>query len=169
MTFDEAMKAGAVTQAQAFEIFDSLPTVRPDDMFGLWMGGEFPSGHPTDGQLARGGWFGKRFKDTENVDPLVFYDGDGKSTFAADPVKLVQASAQGLSDRPCDHRASYETQQPAARLRSLEYRGKTTATMIYDQLPIFDHFRRVDQNTVLGAMDARGDSATFFFVLRRVS
>ena len=36
-----------------------------------------------------------------------------------------------------------------------EYRGVVSATMIYDSLPIIDIFRKVDDDTVLGAMDLR--------------
>ena len=39
--------------------------------------------------------------------------------------------------------------------------------MSYDQLPINDVFRRLDDATVLGAMDLRGSKAPYFFVLRR--
>jgi hypothetical protein len=40
--------------------------------------------------------------------------------------------------------------------------------MIYDQLPINDSFRKIDDNTVFGAMDFKGVPQPFFFVLRRV-
>lgn len=59
------------------------------------------------------------------------------------------------------------TRKPRARLRMTKYRGKSSATMIYDQLPINDVFRKVDDNTVLGAMDLKGIERPFFFVLRR--
>ena len=39
--------------------------------------------------------------------------------------------------------------------------------MIYDQLPINDVFRRLGDETVLGAMDFRGSRRPYFFVLRR--
>jgi hypothetical protein len=57
--------------------------------------------------------------------------------------------------------------QSAARLRMVNYRGKTSATMSYDNLPINDVFRKVDDNTVLGIMDLKGMKQPFFFVLRR--
>ena len=49
----------------------------------------------------------------------------------------------------------------------MEHRGVSTATMIYDALPIHDVFRKVDDDTVLGLMDLRGLPQPFFFVLRR--
>ena len=54
-----------------------------------------------------------------------------------------------------------------ARLRTTRYRGIDTATMIYDQLPINDVFRRLSDAAVLGAMDLRGETQPYFFVLRR--
>ena len=58
-------------------------------------------------------------------------------------------------------------EESKARLRMMEYRGKVSATMIYDYLPINDIFRQVDENTVLGLMDFKGMSQPFFFVLER--
>ena len=40
-------------------------------------------------------------------------------------------------------------------------------TMVYDNLPINDVFRKVDEDTVLGVMDLKGMKKPFFFVLRR--
>jgi hypothetical protein len=39
--------------------------------------------------------------------------------------------------------------------------------MCYDALPINDVFRKVDDDTLVGAMDMRGLDAPFMFVLRR--
>src|SRR5262249_50598523 len=59
------------------------------------------------------------------------------------------------------------TRRPVARLRMLEYRGVVTATMVYDKQPIHDVFRKIDENTVLGAMDLRGTPEPGVFFLRR--
>jgi hypothetical protein len=59
------------------------------------------------------------------------------------------------------------TRRSRARLRMTEYRGKQSATMIYDDQPINDVFRRVDADTVLGLMDMKGMAQPFFFLLRR--
>jgi len=60
-----------------------------------------------------------------------------------------------------------KTETSQARLRMMEYRGKVSATMIYDYLPINDSFRKVDDNTVLGIMDFKNSPQPFFFVLKR--
>ncbi len=39
--------------------------------------------------------------------------------------------------------------------------------MIYDQLPINDVFRKLDDNTVMGIMDLKGMKDPFFFKLKR--
>ena len=54
-----------------------------------------------------------------------------------------------------------------ARLRMTTYRGKSSATMIYDKLPINDVFRKIDQDVVLGVMDLKGMKSPLFFILRR--
>ena len=59
------------------------------------------------------------------------------------------------------------TAKPRARLRMVEYRGTVGAAMVYDDIAVIDHFRRLDENTVLGAMDQRGSEQTFFFLLER--
>lgn len=64
-------------------------------------------------------------------------------------------------------RPALRTHAPTARLREVEYRGVTSAGMIYDHLPIIDHFRRADEHTLLGVMDLRGLAEPYFFVLRR--
>jgi hypothetical protein len=59
------------------------------------------------------------------------------------------------------------TSRSRARLRMTTYLGKSSATMIYDKLPINDVFRKIDQDTVFGGMDLKGMKSPFFFILRR--
>ena len=82
-------------------------------------------------------------------------------------MKKFRASANGVKDIASVQK-DIETSDPTARLRLAEYRGQVTVAMIYDQAPIIDFFRQVDDDTLLGAMDRRGDKGTYFFVLRRV-
>mgnify|MGYP006137890921 CR=1 FL=1 len=55
------------TAAQAWELFDSLPAVRAEDVTGRWRGRELPTGHPMDGLLEVTGWYGKQFDDADHV------------------------------------------------------------------------------------------------------
>ncbi len=125
-----------------FEFFDSLDSVETTAMLGDWEGGVFNTGHPGEKQLGKLGWAGKSFRGRNDVDPIVSKDAAGKRS--ANPV-MGQAS-----------------------LRSVAYRDVVTATMVYDQHPIFDHFRKITDQLVLGVMDRKGEDVPLFFWLRRL-
>ncbi|WP_067814057.1 DUF4334 domain-containing protein [Nocardia inohanensis] len=177
---DEAQRLRALlstgaTPQQAWELFDALPPAPVADIVtGRWRGDELDTGHPWKGVLVESGWYGKQFDDADAVQPLLFEAPDG-SIFAVDPrrVPLFLAGRVPVSTlRPVRRslgvlRALLETRTPRARLRDLEFRGKSSAAMIYDHLPIIDVFRRVDADTLLGVMDMRGLSDPYFFVLYR--
>ncbi|WP_019873478.1 DUF4334 domain-containing protein [Sporichthya polymorpha] len=173
----QKLESGA-TAAQAWELFDSLPAVRAEDLRGRWRGRELPTGHPMDGILEASGWYGKQFDDAESVHPLLFaIGGDPDSVFAVDPRRVPV----GLADKVPPSlvakgrgvlgvlRPGLRTRRHRARLRNLEHRGVVTAAMVYDHLPIIDVFRRVDETTLLGVMDRRGMPEPYFFVLARES
>lgn len=175
-TFSEAVAAGNVTTAEALDIFDSLDTVDVNDMIGPWQGSSFPTGHPLDGTLEAYHWHGKRFETTEHVHPLVFKTADGDTT-SINPLwilplvgwieQLPIPKSKAIGSIFQSSLFLFSTNQSCARLRSLTHRGKKTATMIYDSLPINDVFRKVDDRTVLGLMDLKDMECPFFFVLRR--
>ncbi len=154
--------------------FDGLAPLAPDEMPGTWRGSSVPSGHPFDGCLERFGWVGKRILSEEEVFPLLFATRGGR-TVAVAPGRLPFGLALRLGLER--HRATaalfgvaiglFATRRPGARLRRIEYRGVVSAAMIYDRLPIVDAFRRIDRDTVLGAMDYRSFEHPFFFRLER--
>ena len=53
-----------------------------------------------------------------------------------------------------------------ARLREINFRGKVSSAMMYNYLPIIDHFRRVDENTLMGVMDVKGKTIIYFYLYR---
>lgn len=175
-TFSEALALGKVSTAEALNIFDSLDTVDINAMVGSWEGSGFPTDHPLDGALEAYHWHGKRFETPEHVHPLVFNTVDG-NTASINPLWMLPVV--GWLDRlpiPKSNAVGlifqiglflFATDQSGARLRLTTYRGKNTATMIYDSLPINDIFRKVDDHTVLGLMDLKGMKDPFFFVLTR--
>lgn len=164
MTLDEALAAGRIRVEEALALFDSLSPVDLAFMPGMWKGRELQTGHPMDGMLGATGWYGKQFIDAESVHPLLFFTEDRASVFPVDPRKWPSPGIRGPVG---PHRAEVETGKFKARLRMTEYRRKLSATMIYDDWPTHDIFRKVDGNTLLGLMDARGMAAPYFFVLRR--
>ncbi len=159
----------------AFAYFDSLDPVTIDECRGRWRGSSFVTGHSLDGVLEGYGWYGKDFRDAENVDPLLFEDRKGrlvKVNPAPLPMGILArlpwlfrgplASAGFRAVRPL-----LGTRKPRARLRLIEHRGVTTTAMFYDDQPIVDVFRKVDPDTLLGVMDLRGMREPFFFALER--
>ncbi|GAA3570415.1 DUF4334 domain-containing protein [Microlunatus spumicola] len=169
----EALRRHA-DRATALALFDALPAVAVEDLAGAWRGYEVRTGHPLDGLLERYGWWGKRFDSPEEAHPLVFEDARGRFGVDPDgiPLALLVRSSGLLHQRPLALvarrlRRLRRTMRPKARLRMVEHRGVVTAAMVYDALPVLDHFRRVDPDTLLAVMDARGVSEPFFFLLRR--
>ncbi|WP_024443256.1 MULTISPECIES: DUF4334 domain-containing protein [unclassified Mycobacterium] len=163
--------------AEACEIFDAAEAVDPDFMVGTWHGSELTTGHPLDGLLAATGWWGKQFIDAETVHPLLFPTRDGAALWAFNPV--LAFSVLGLATKlPALKNRSFlgqinalqpllRTRSPRARLRTTRFRGVDSATMLYDQAPVNDVFRRLSDDAVIGAMDLRGSPRPYFFVLRR--
>lgn len=165
------------TTAEALDIFDASEAVEPQFMLGTWHGAELPTGHPMDGLLAASGWWGKQFIDGESVHPLLFPSGDGASLWALNPMlafgglavsnKIPLLRNRSMVAPIAALRPVLQTRAPKARLRTTRYRGVDTATMIYDQLPINDVFRRLSDDAVIGAMDLRNSPNPYFFVLQR--
>ncbi|MGW0914537.1 DUF4334 domain-containing protein [Streptomyces sp. NPDC002784] len=136
-----------VDPAELDDIWAALATVRPEDMLGEWRGGEFDTGHPLNGMLVKAGWYGKTFTTVHDVKPLVCRDASGELY------------------------SNQELGQGEASLWTVEFRGETTATMIYDGRPVLDHFKRVDDTTLMGIMNGKGIPAEgpfYYFFLERV-
>lgn len=162
------------TTAEALTLFDRLEPVDMSFMFGQWKGSGFHTGHPMDGLLEVANWYGKAFISPDCVHPLLFSSGSGEIfKLAASPQAMKLALRLPI---PKNNVATsifalfnplLRTNDSQARLRMMEHRGKVSATMIYDYLPIHDMFRKVDSNTLLGLMDYKESTDPFFFVLER--
>lgn len=159
---------------EALALFDQLEPVTPEEMLGRWRGEGFATGHPLDGLLEAWHWRGKRFDSLEEVHPLVF-EGPGGDEVHVDPsrlpIGLLRARWVGRL-APLGGLFPWlsplvSTRASAARLRGTLHRGKVSAAMVYDALPIVDVFRRLDGQSLLGVMDCKGMEQPFFFVLRR--
>jgi hypothetical protein len=144
-------------------------------MLGEWAGEEFPTGHPMDGALAAYGWRGKRFESEEHVHPLLF--GTAARAFAVRPrwvfpgvpllLRFPVLKSAGVARTVRALLPLLATGRSHARLRAVQFRDRVTATMVYDEVPIQDVFRRLAPDAVLGLMDMKGMAQPFFFVLRR--
>ena len=172
--FHTLLRQGETTTESALELFDELSAVDLAFMMGRWKGSGFPSHHRMDGLLETIGWYGKEFIHPDCVHPLLF--GAGDKIFKVDPnpiafnlgMSIDLPQKQSLKPMYVAMSKLLKTEESKARVRMMEYRGKVSATMVYDYLPINDIFRKVDANTLLGLMDWKGMEEPFFFILNRV-
>jgi len=153
------------------ETFAGLEPVSTDAMIGSWRGTGIVTGHPMSGVLEAAGWYGKRFVDPETVHPLLFWTASRRAVFAVDPARLPLGWP--LPPGPIVWaglrlgRPWFAARRPTARLRRVEMMGVVSSAMVYDDRPIVDGFRRLDDDRVMGMMDRRGDREPLFFVLDR--
>jgi hypothetical protein len=139
--FVEAPAPLAATEL--FEFFDGLEPIEVEAMFGEWEGDVLRTGHDAERHLGKMRWIGKTFHDADDVDPIISRGERGERE-----VNPIMGKAS---------------------LRMVRHRGVVTATMVYDKHPIFDYFRRIADDRVMGIMDRKGDAGPLFFWLRRVS
>jgi hypothetical protein len=166
---------GGATAADALAAFDALEPVDVAFMLGAWTGESWPSGHALDGVLEAYGWVGKRFDSPDAVHPLVFRGWGGDVHLK--PAWVLPALPLVLRHAPLRSRAFgrlvraglplFATRRSRGRLRMTGFRGRCSATLVYDDVPILDAFRALDRDTVMGCMDLKGTARPFFFLLRR--
>jgi hypothetical protein len=118
-------------------LFDELEPISAEEMIGTWHGGLFDGGTGPDPI----NWYGKKFDSASHVEPLLARAQDG-SIYAFDKMG-------------------------AAQLREVAFHGKVSASLIYDEHPIMDYFRKVTDDIVLGLGDQKGKPTDFFFHLTR--
>ncbi|GIF21695.1 hypothetical protein BJ973_004860 [Actinoplanes tereljensis] len=135
---------GRIPTGDLDEIWAALEPVRAEDILGEWRGSEFDTGHPLNGQLEKAGWHGKTFLSVSDAKPLICRGPDGE---------LYSNTELGKGE---------------ASLWNVEFRGEVTATMVYDGQPVFDHFKRVDDDTLMGIMNVKRNAGQFYyFILER--
>ena len=168
-----------ITTEEGLQLLDTLDAVDLEFMWGRWQGVGLPSNHPMDGLLEAANWYGKEFVDAEHVHPLLFSMPNGEIIKVAPNPNAMKMTLSLPLPKNVDNpvlkflfttmNGFLKTEQSQARLRMMEHRGKVSATMIYDHLPINDSFRKIDDNRVLGVMDYKEIEQPFFFVLTRTS
>ncbi len=147
---DLAERETGVSAAELDALWAELPVARAEDILGEWKGAAFPTGHPLRKALSVHRWYGKTFHSLLDAKPLICRAEDG-SLF----------SDVGLGGGG------------EATLWNIEFRGEVTATMAYDSRPVFDHFKWLDDNTLMGIMNGRPDVVLvdgehFYFLLERI-
>lgn len=144
-------RTDVITDADLDAFWATLEPASIEDMLGEWKGGEFNTGHRANGFMNRLNWFGKTFHSADDAKPLVCLDVDGNKF------------------------SNTEAMNGEASLWMEEFRGEVTASMVYDGQPVHDHFKKVDENTVIGIMNGKkavdttsGSPRYLYFYLERV-
>ena len=158
----------------AIEYFDGLEPISSANMVGYyWRGDGIDTDHPMDGMLESSRWWGKAFFAENEVHPLI-HSGVFKDSFSVNPGLLPLKLATYLPFRDLIAPVVFplispliSTRRSKARLRMLEFRGKLSAAMCYDQKPINDCFRKIDDDSVMGWMDFKSMKQPYFFKLFR--
>jgi GXWXG protein/Domain of unknown function (DUF4334) len=180
------IEAGKAAGDEALTAYDALEGVSVEFMLGRWRASGIRTGHPLDGVLEAYGWWGKEFTSRTEMRPLLFRVRGGRSAgsgpssgsglVALDPrflpihvamsVPFRRTPAAALAFRVVSR--FIHTSESRAVLGVVEHRGVSSAAMSYQDQPITDYFRRVDDQTVLAVMELRGDARRYFFALHRV-
>ncbi|KAL5001036.1 hypothetical protein BDV10DRAFT_25826 [Aspergillus recurvatus] len=157
-TLTHILSSKPVTPLAATTLFNSLPPLPSSDLLGSWHGTCALTNHPGIAALKAARWIGKDFHSAEDVDPII--------------------SLGPSMPYPPDHKASEEKREGRvvnsfmgkARMREVKYNNVVSAAMVYNDKPIIDYFRRVDERTVMGVMDAAGaaEDHPLYFVLERI-
>ena len=120
-----------VTDAELDDYWATLKPATIDGMIGEWKGDGFNTGDTLNDALKEARWFGKTFNSAADVKPLICLDADGQKF------------------------SNVELGNGEASLWLEEFRGEVTATMVYDGQPTHDHFKRIDDNAVMGIMNGK--------------
>lgn len=135
-----------VLDAELDAMWAELTTVHPRDILGSWRGLGLNTGHSASERLRALRWYGKNFHSPYDTEPLVCRDEEGRL--------YSNTEAAG-----------------SASLHTLPFRAELTATLVYHSRLILDHFKRVDDETLMGIMvggnEPRDGLRHFYFILQR--
>jgi Zn-dependent alcohol dehydrogenase len=141
--FDELIGRDRKPTLEELEaLYEDAQPITVEWILGEWAGGLFDFGHPAETQLRGINWAGKSFIAADQVAPIVCFDDDGR--------RFINRIFGGAS------------------LGEVEYQGAVTATMFYERIPAADHFRRVSDHVVIGAMVTQGAKRPGFFYMTRL-
>ena len=140
IAFDQLLESKEILNFDTLAaLFEKLEPIKIEEIMGKWKGGYFKTGNLIDLTLRNFGiwrWTGKTFHSENNVNALM-HESLG-----------LKFNLPFIGN---------------ARMREISFRGKVSTSMIYNYLPIIDHFRKVDDNTLLGVMDVKGEITLYFY------
>jgi len=123
-------------------IFDKLKPVPINELNGEWKGGKIKTT--------------KKYWDIIFKD-FVIFKWHGKRFFSQNNVKALVWKIFGKK---------FNIPFFSARLREIKYRDQISTSMIYNYMPIIDHFKKIDSNTLMGIMERKGKKLVYFFLKR---
>ncbi|KAL2825547.1 hypothetical protein BJY01DRAFT_256234 [Aspergillus pseudoustus] len=143
------LRGDRITPLAATTYFNALPPISLESLIGSWRGTCVLTDHPGTKPLLDVHWEGKTFRSVNDVDPIIVRDGNGKRV------------VNGFMGK-----ARVEGEQ----IREVKYNGVVSAAMIYNEKPIIDYFRKINDHTVIGVMDALESTADhgLYFILERI-
>lgn len=147
--FDALAREESPTRRDLDVLWAALAPAPVELVLGSWRGGDFATGHPASVLLEKIRWHGKRFDGPLDAHPLICRGDDGEL--------FSNTAAAGGG---------------AASLWEVGFRGETTATMVYDAMAVFDHFKLVGRDTLMGIMNGKlepvfGTADPYYFWLER--
>jgi hypothetical protein len=70
-------REGNIKESEVDVVFNRLPPVSPESLFGEWLGRDFDTGHPGVRKNQELEWAGKSFVSLEDVKPMMVFDASG--------------------------------------------------------------------------------------------
>ncbi|MCU0849591.1 MAG: DUF4334 domain-containing protein [Spirochaetes bacterium] len=132
----------AVLCKELDELFEELQPITIDEMMGKWRVGYIF----TEGT-------GSKFEKILKYLPRLY----GKSYMSKNKVNAWVFSFFGIK---------FGFPGATAILETVVYRNKISTAMIYNFLPIIDHFRKVNARTLMGIMEIKGKVSVYFYIIR---
>ncbi|KAF5263890.1 hypothetical protein FOXYS1_5354 [Fusarium oxysporum] len=138
--FKKLRESASPVETSALDsFFDQLPPIPLSHLVGSWNGGFFDTGHPNGDFMKDISWI-RDFFSVDHVDPVIVERGGKRQSWGK----------WGL-----------------ASLKEIVFRGQVTSAMVYDDQPVIDYFRFVDDKTVAGIMEGKKLDGPFYFYLTR--
>ena len=134
-------KAGVLSCKELDELFAELQPVTADEMIGEWQVGYLF----TEGT-------GSKFETFLRYLPIKLY---GKRFLSKNKVQAWVFSLFGIK---------FGFPGATSILETIDYRNKVSTSMIYNYLPMIDHFRKVDNSVVMGIMEIKGNLSVYFYL-----
>ena len=137
------LRTGKLSSDELDQFYSELQSVTIDEMIGLWKLGYFFTYRK-----------GNRLEKMIRYFPIKLY---GKRFKSKNKVQAWIFSFFGIK---------FGFPFTTAILETVPYRNKESTSMIYNYLPMIDHFRKVDNSTVMGIMEVKGNLSLYFYLVK---